>query len=568
MARKSRKNNYINAPVVNATENITKTALVEPVKEAKVYRAGLYARLSFESEDAKERGTIETQMKLLHQFVELQEDIVVEKEYFDISKTGTNFEREGFVEMMSDVQSGRINCIIVKDLSRLGRNYIESGNYVERIFPLYDVRFIAVTDNYDSIKSNEPILVGVSNIFNEMYVRDLSKKVKAGYRAGWMRGDCNSGSIPYGYKRNPDNAKIYAIDEEVAENVRLIFDLILKDKPYCEISDALNEKGALCPRDYKNYKKYGMEPRNQWTAKSIKHILENYNYTGNSVHAQHTCCRIGTRVQKLAPESEWIYVPNTHPAIISMETFNKAQEIMKNRLETYRNRKEPGKYSIKGFNFFKGKIFCADCGGPMYLGRHDMVMRYICGRHHLDRKVCSPRHIPDDVVNNEVLRIIHTHINVYTDNINLIRRINARKQNQDRFSFFGKEIKKLQREMEKNNSFRNALYEDYSSGVIDAEQYLQFKKESEDKDEKYKKLIEELLIERSAYDTSYKTDEEWDALIESFRDKRKLTKQMVDAFVKRIDIDKNGNAIVELVYDDMLEDLIKVAKRKEAANGR
>ncbi len=181
---------------------------------------------------------------------------------------------------------------------------------------------------------------------------------------------------------------------------------------------------------------------------------------------------------------------------------------------------------------------------------------------------CSPRHIPDDVVNNEVLRVIHAHINVYTDNINMIRRINSRKQNQDRFAFFGKEVKKLQREMEKNNNFRNALYEDYSSGVIDAEQYLQFKKESEEKDEKYKKLVEELLLERSAYDTSYKTDEEWDALIESFRDKRKLTKQMVDAFVKRIDVDKNGNAIVELVYDDMLEDLIKVAKRKEAANGR
>lgn len=568
MARKSRKNNYINEPVVNATENIAKAALIEPVKEAKVYRAGLYARLSFESEDAKERGTIETQMKLLHQFVELQEDIVIEKEYFDISKTGTNFEREGFEEMMSDVQSGRINCIIVKDLSRLGRNYIESGNYVERIFPLYDVRFIAVTDNYDSIKSNEPILVGVSNIFNEMYVRDLSKKVKAGYRASWMRGECNSGSIPYGYKRNPDNMKLYAIDEEVAENVRLIFDLLLKDKPYSEISDALNEKGVLCPRDYKNYKKYGMEPKNRWTAKSIRHILANYNYTGNSVHAQHTTCRIRTRVQKLAPESEWIYVPNTHPAIISMEVFNKAQEIVKKRLEAYRNRKDPGKYSVKELSFFKGKIFCADCGGPMYLSRQGNIVRYICGRHHLDRMACSPRHIPDDVVNNEVLRVIHAHINVYTDNISLIRRINARKQNQDRFAFFGKEVKKLQREMEKNNNFRNALYEDYSSGVIDAEQYLQYKKESEEKDEKYKKLVEELLLERSAYDTSYKTDEEWDALIESFRDKRKLTKQMVDAFVKRIDVDKNGNAIVELVYDDMLEDLIKVAKRKEAANGR
>lgn len=565
MARKSRKTNYINAPAVNT---VASEPIVEKQPEKRIYRAGLYARLSFESEDAKERGTIETQMKFLHQFVELQEDIVFEKEYFDISKTGTNFEREGFISMMEDIQNGVINCVLVKDLSRLGRNYIESGNYVERIFPLYDVRFIAVLDNYDSLTSNEPILVGVQNIFNEMYVRDLSEKVKAGYRASWERGACNCGCIPYGYIADPEDFHKYAIDEEAAENVRMIFEMTLKNIGPSEIRDALIDKGALCPRDYRNVKYRGKEPKSKWSCKGVRQILANYNYTGNSVHGQHISERINKRRQREAPEEDWVYIPDTHPAIISMETYKKVQEIMKERSRIYSIKKNPGMYCAKDLHLFKGKIFCADCGGGMYISRHDRWVRYVCGRHQRDKKLCMPHHVPDEVINNEVLRVIHAHINVYTDNINLIRRINARKQNQDRFAFFGKEIKKIQRDLDKNNKFRNSLYEDYAAGVIDAEQYLQFKKESEEKDAKQKKILEELITERSAYDLSYKTDEEWDALIESFRDKRKLTKAMVDAFVKRIEVDRAGNAVVELVYDDMLEDLIKIAKRKEAANGR
>ena len=567
MARKSRKNNYINSPVTTATENIAQASLAEPVAKPKVYRAGLYARLSNESEEARERGTIETQMKLLHQFVDLQEDIVFEKEYFDVSKTGTNFNREGFENMMADIQDGRINCVIVKDLSRLGRNYIESGNYVERIFPLYDVRFIAVTDNYDSLTSNEPILVGVANIFNEMYVRDLSKKVRAGYRASWERGSCNSGSIPYGYMPDPENNHIYAIDEYAAENVRMIFQMLLDGESIPAIRDALISKGDLCPRDYKYKKFHGKEPKSKWTCGSVRKLLANYNYTGNSVHGQYHSNRIQKREQRKNPESEWIYVPNTHPAIISMETYNKAQEILKKQSEEHSIKKNPGMYTSKELNFFKGRIFCADCGCPMYLARHDKLVRYTCGLHTRDKSKCSPRFIPDDVVNNEVLRVIHAHINVYTDNVNLIRRINGRKQNQNKFAFFGKEINRIQGEMDKSSNLRNSLYEDYSAGIIDAEQYLQFKKECEEKEADYKKQIEELLIQRSAYDTSFKTDEEWDELIESFRDKRKLTKTMVEAFVRRIEVDRFGNAVVELVYDDMLEDLIKVAKRKEAANG-
>ena len=176
MARKSRKINFVNV----GSELLA--AQAEEVTVMNVSHAALYARLSFESDKNRERNTIETQMALLHSFVEDQNDIVVEKEYFDISKTGTNFEREGFDEMMQDIKNGLIDCVIVKDLSRLGRNYVEAGSYIERVFPFFNVRFISVNDHYDSKRDDVSLLVGMSNIYNEFYSRDLAKKVRSSYR--------------------------------------------------------------------------------------------------------------------------------------------------------------------------------------------------------------------------------------------------------------------------------------------------------------------------------------------------------------------------------------------------
>lgn len=173
MARKSRKTKW--NPVVSMEQ---KSSVTSPLEQKVCYQAGLYARLSEESEANRERATIETQMDLLRRFAAGQDDMVAVKEYFDISYSGTNFERPGFEEMIQDMRNGVINCIIVKDLSRFGRNYIETGNYIERVFPFFNVRFLAVTDGYDSNKSGEELLMPLKNMINEMYAKDLSKKVK------------------------------------------------------------------------------------------------------------------------------------------------------------------------------------------------------------------------------------------------------------------------------------------------------------------------------------------------------------------------------------------------------
>lgn len=209
MARKSRKNMMLQ-------EN---TAL--PDKEKKVlFKAGLYARLSHEKEENIERGTIETQMELMKNYVKDHEDIVIEEEYYDASFTGTNFERPDFKRMLEDAKTGRINCIIVKDLSRLGRNYVEMGNYIERVFPFLNVRFIAVTDDFDSFRPGTDLMMPLKNIVNEFYAKDISKKVSTAHRRKWTTDEYMCGFAPYGYLKSKTEKNRIVVDEATAGNVR------------------------------------------------------------------------------------------------------------------------------------------------------------------------------------------------------------------------------------------------------------------------------------------------------------------------------------------------------------
>ena len=239
MARKSRKNMM----------PLEATAL--PDKEKKVlFKAGLYARLSHETEENIERGTIETQMELMKNYVKDHEDIVIEEEYYDASFTGTNFERPDFKRMLEDAKTGRINCIIVKDLSRLGRNYVEMGNYIERVFPFLNVRFIAVTDDFDSFRPGTDLMMPLKNIVNEFYAKDISKKVSTAHRRKWTTDEYMCGFAPYGYLKSKTEKNRIVVDEATAGNVRLIYKLFLEGKGYTSIAKYLNEQGIMSPLMY------------------------------------------------------------------------------------------------------------------------------------------------------------------------------------------------------------------------------------------------------------------------------------------------------------------------------
>lgn len=283
MARKSRKAGFV---------NMGKAAETAAVKEEKhVFRAGLYARLSLESGANRERGTIENQMGILKKFVEGADDIVVESEYMDVSKTGTNFERDGFEEMMRDIRDGRINCVIVKDLSRLGRNYVEAGNYVERVFPFFEVRFISVTDGYDSIREGADLSVCMANIFNEFYSRDLAKKIRASYRTYWKKGSNVSGNLAYGLMSDSLDKHHIIADPDAAPVVLRIFEMFVnQEMGYAQIAKTLNDEGVIGPKAYKHFKRTKELPRNYdavWKGHTIARMLCNPYYAGDSRHNEY-----------------------------------------------------------------------------------------------------------------------------------------------------------------------------------------------------------------------------------------------------------------------------------------
>ena len=269
MARKSRKK--LNGAVLgNGTTG--------KVGKAVLFRAGLYARLSYESGVNRERGTIETQMELMKGFVESTEDIVVQETYSDASFTGTTFERPGFERMMGDIRDGKINCVIVKDLSRLGRNYVEAGNYIERVFPFLDVRFISVNDGFDSFQSGTDLSMPLKNIVNEYYAKDISRKVTSALNTARAEGKFVIKLAPYGYLKSPEDKQSLVVDADTAGIVKRIFRLFLEGNGYGKIAGILNGEGIPCPEVYRKSKGLpvtGHKGCVEWTGIVVKRLLSN-----------------------------------------------------------------------------------------------------------------------------------------------------------------------------------------------------------------------------------------------------------------------------------------------------
>ncbi len=354
----------------------------------KMYSVGIYARLSVDSNDRKNES-IETQIEIAKAFMEKQNDMVLFDCYTDIGKTGTNFKREGFERMMCDVRTRKINCIIVKDLSRFGRNHVETGNYIEKIFPFMGVRFIAVTDSFDSMNvSNQNDILGVNlkNLANEMYARDMSVKIKSSRKMRWEQGSFTGGLPPYGYKTEwIGDKKCLFIEEITSDIVRTMFELFLSGKNMEEIRRWLYAEKIVRPNEHR---KTGavycedVEKLQQWSKGSIKRILTNPVYMGCLVQAR-TCGRdYKFRSRHDIDSEDWSVKENTHEAIISEDMFFQVAEKFEKNAE-YCNKQGFSKNIPSEENIFADVLFCGECGSKMRrqtavreLSSKDMVRYY------------------------------------------------------------------------------------------------------------------------------------------------------------------------------------------------
>lgn len=555
MARKSRKNMMLQ-------EN---TAL--PDKEKKVlFKAGLYARLSHEKEENIERGTIETQMELMKNYVKDHEDIVIEEEYYDASFTGTNFERPDFKRMLEDAKTGRINCIIVKDLSRLGRNYVEMGNYIERVFPFLNVRFIAVTDDFDSFRPGTDLMMPLKNIVNEFYAKDISKKVSTAHRRKWTTDEYMCGFAPYGYLKSKTEKNRIVVDEATAGNVRLIYKLFLDGKGYTPIAKYLNEQGIMSPLMYLKSLGYQQNVRTNgvWTKTTVKSILTNQAYIGSAVHGKVVIEKYNNIPLHATDPSEWVVVENTHEPLIDKKTFEKVQERVKEISDAY-FAKEFTKHPPNEMNLLKEKIVCGDCGKGMRLSpRTTKSYVYFCGTFSDGiNPACSRHKIDQEEVNKAVFAQISNHMRCCIDALKVIRELNARSSGLKKYDVYEKAITRQRRELEKVNRKFSELYGDYSEHLINESEYLTLKQQYLLKSEALKKEIDNLLVSQNLYSKNYKIDEDWENLINKYLKCRKLNKELADAFVDKVQVFEDGRISVNLVYDDCLEELLQVKNKRE-----
>jgi len=354
MARKSRRQSLI--------------AQKETVTQEKVFKTGLYVRLSIEDvRDRKDSDSIENQTYLLKQFVEERPFLQIYSIYTDNGEKGTNFDRPEFNRLMDDVKAGRVNCIVVKDLSRFGRDYLETGNYLEKIFPFLGVRFISINDNYDSFNpenSNEGLIISLKNLLNDVYTKDISKKIISTFRERQSKGEFLGAHVPYGYSRPDDGTYKLVVDEEAALVIRQIYQWKVEGLSDTTIARRLNDMGIPSPSKYKYLKgewKNARYNNNIWQRQAIKAITENEVYLGHKIYGKIQASLYEGKRKSRVPRDEWTIIENDHEPIIDQETFD---IVHARRLEVYKEfteRLEQNKHFENTENIFKDIAICGDC---------------------------------------------------------------------------------------------------------------------------------------------------------------------------------------------------------------
>lgn len=372
------------------------------------YIAGLYYRLSQEDERQGESLSIENQRHILRKYAE-EHGFEIHGEYIDDGISGTTFNRPEVQRLLDDAKTGVINTIIVKDLSRFGRNYIEVGQYVDYIFPLYNIRFIAIQDNVDTSNrdSGAMEMMPIMNVFNEWHAANTSKKIRAVLKSNALEGKYHSKNAAYGYVKGPDENRTPIIDEEAAPVVKRIFEMRASGIGIRKIAEQFNEEGILCPSKY-YFEKFGVNTGKAniglWSFPTINAILKNPIYLGHMAQLRYGSVSYKNHKRFARDESEWIIIKNTHEPIISQELWDKVREIEKSVSKGKRT-KEGHTHPLSGF------LFCADCGGKMKLivnRKNDKsYYRFDCGDHaRLGKSYCFSHFITATVLEQIVLEDI------------------------------------------------------------------------------------------------------------------------------------------------------------------
>ena len=443
-----------------------------------IYKAAKYIRLSYTDDKSVESDSVSNQRKFLDSFIANQPDIETVAEMVDDGVSGIIFDRPAFKQMMADIEDGKINCVIVKDLSRLGREYIETGRYLRRIFPAYGVRFIAINDNIDTLRdSGDDLIVSVKSVINDAYCRDISIKTRTALNVKRDKGDFVGACPVYGYKKADDNHNQLVVDEYPASIIRDIFRLKTQGVSAARIAEKLNDLGVLSPFEYKKSRGlphpkggYADSDDAKWSATAVIRILQNETYTGTLIQGRQGTLNYKIKNLISRPQSEWKRAEGAHQAIVQPHDFDLAQKIM--RLDT---RTAPGGEKVY---MFSGVLICGCCGGRMtrksvpYKG--EKYHYYYCPT--TKKRGC---HNAPSLKESELAECILDSVKAYISNVACLEEVIAGSDGQRIASAlaaqYREQISDNERQLEQIGGFKAKLYENMISGVLTKDDYKTLK---------------------------------------------------------------------------------------------
>lgn len=531
----------------------------------KVWKTALYLRLSRDDGTESESNSIASQREILKEYIKRYPDMEIYDIYVDDGYSGTNFDRPDFNRMMDDIYAGRVNCVLVKDLSRFARNYTEGGIYLDKTFVKLGVRFIALNNQIDigigGINSfNQLVQIGVTNIMNESQAANTSVNVRGTLNLRRQQGKF-IGSFPtYGYLKDPDDNHHLIIDEETAPIVRMIFERFIGGESIIGITKDLNEMGIPNPSMYKKQKGFnyrhpcGRSNDGLWPDSSVRRILQNRMYVGDMVQGRNTTYSYKIKQCRAIPKDEWIIVEGTHEPIISQETFDNAQALFNKSI-----RKSPKK---KNVDLFSGLVRCADCKRVM----NKKTNQHAYGTYHyyrcvtarkLKKSACTNHTIRIDKLEQAVLLTIQNMINTATTMSELLTQINNNSARKKESSHIEKALKSQIAEREKLVSMITDLYPDWKSGVITVDEYQMLKERLNEKLRIADEKIASLSKSAEQFQSGITEENEFVARFKKYGNIECLTRPLLTELVEEIFVHEGGDIEVVFKFQDAYAQVVE-----------
>lgn len=511
-----------------------------------------YMRLSLEDGDvatgkSDESLSISSQRLCIRQYRREHADLMMAfEEVVDDGYSGTHFERPGIKRIMQLVEMGRVGTIIVRDLSRFARNFLEAGHYLEFVFPAHGVRFISINDGYDSAEYGEStagLHIAIKNLINQMYSQDISRKIKSAVDLKKMSGEFVYGTAPYGYKKGPKKNTII-VDDEAALVVKKIFNMACKGKSITEICRYLNDEGIPTPSMYLAAVRGKYKTRSFWTYESVRNILTNRIYTGDTEPFKSHVVRVGSDRVKQIPEAERIVIPETHEAIVSRETFFQARTTIKSNVKT----PSKGKASV-----LSSYIVCGCCGNKLSKGKKQNKTFLCASARYNPESGCKSVRCDEEKTKAILLRSIKQQCMMMDAHVKMIR--SAAKQQRSESDSLKADLRFQRRLLEGAQTAKMELYEDFIGGKYTKDDYLKKKSELNDKEQSAKMqiaLIDERLKAISQVQSQSDTVSEEQSIVSRYMNISELDDDLMRELVKKIIIYPDGALNIVWNFRDMM----------------